>query len=73
MAETLVFAGRPGTVQPGSQIDRQTDDGPATSNVEGSLTVGSASHAGNMSIQAARARLPVFKQRQLTSIELYMV
>jgi HrpA-like RNA helicase len=29
-----------------------------------SLAIGSASHAGNLSIQAARARLPVFKQRQ---------
>ena len=51
---------RPGTVAPGSSLDRQTGD-----DAEAAISlVGSALPKQDLSIQAARQRLPVYKHRE---------
>ncbi|BEJ12894.1 hypothetical protein CspHIS471_0300680 [Cutaneotrichosporon sp. HIS471] len=58
---------KPGTVAPGSSLDRETE-------AEGALAISSA-RAGNLSLEGARQRLPIYKHRSklLWCIERYAV
>lgn len=58
---------KPGTVAPGSSLDREAE-------AEGSLALSSA-RSGNLSLDAQRKRLPIYKHRDklLWCIEKYRV